>query len=84
MNAARQKVATKAWQNIITPLELLQVKLEARLQGEELSENELMLQALKLENDRLLLQQKYLTALAVAMMYEKHINAERGADDERE
>jgi len=84
MNAARQKVATKAWQNIVTPLELLQVRLEARLQGEELSENELMLRALQQENDRLEVQQKYLAALAVAMMYEKHLKAGEGTEDERE
>ncbi|MCL2445237.1 MAG: hypothetical protein FWD06_00490 [Oscillospiraceae bacterium] len=82
MNVARQTVAAKAWQNIIAPLELLQVKMEARLQGEELSENELVLRALQQENNRLELQQRYLAALAVAMMYEKHIKTARDSADE--
>ena len=81
-NAARQKIAAMAWQNIVAPMELLQVKLEAELAGEKLSKDELMLRALQQENERLEMQKQWAAALAVAMMYEKYAESREDTEDE--
>jgi len=82
MNTSRQKINSKIFQNIVTPMELLQVKFETELEGEKLSENELMLRVVQRERERLEIQQKWLAALAVSVLYEQYAGIRGDAEDE--
>ena len=69
---SRQQINSKVLQNVVMPMELLQVKIEAGLAGEKLSESELITRAAQQEKDRQEVHQQWLAALAAAMLYEKY------------